>query len=253
MINNPFRRVELFATMGGGTTFGQWGPSVNISAAISNSRGAPLDWWARGSTPGAISNGIRKANSPNLFSVSVFGQSDGDPGRAFSWGDGTITYTDGPGGAGSSGNAHILDGPDGPGAGGGFRISIPSASQWPDWWLLKVWSFDYPQRRMQYKASLDNPTADTDEVWIDYYSPGPSASAFAEEYLAWSQTRLITTEVRFAADGQGQTLTYDMKRTYQYFPSIYAVALYKAAIVPGPARGAMRALIAQGYASPAGV
>lgn len=251
---NPFRRVELFSTLGGGSTFGTFS-AVNVSNAIANSNGKPLDWWVRGDTAGNISNAFRKANSANLFTVAVLQPPVGTPnnGHLSAWGDATISWTDGPPGnvSGSTLNAHSLGDAE-EGAGAGYRITVPNAPQWPDWSLLKVWAFDWPQRRMHYRASLDNPTADADEVWIDSYSPGPSPNALPGEYIDWSQTRTITHEIRFAADAAGQTLTFDMTRTWNYYVSIYAVALYRAAIVAQHPRGAARSQTAVQRGRPAG-
>lgn len=253
---NPFSRIQMSNTLGGADgTFGQWGPTVNISNALPNSIGKPLDWWARGDTSGTIANAVRKGNSPNLFSVTILNATDGqpaDPGYVIAFGDGTISWTDGPVGnvVASTTNAHAIEGPLGQGA--GFRIQVPNCSQWPDWWLLKVWAFDYPTRRMRYKASLDNPLASYEELWLDPYVPGPTAAGGADDYTDWTSHRLITHEIKFAADAPGQTMTFDMTRTYQYWPTIYAAALYKAKIIAQPARGAIRAQTAIQRGRPAG-
>lgn len=244
--NNPFRRVQLNAAMED-ATFGDWGGTVaNLSAALPNSRGTPLDWWVRGNTAGGIGAGIRKANSPNLITVSVLQPTDGsgvDNGALFTAYGSSISYTDGPTGAGTSTGIHRLNEPgdlDGSSvaqnwAGGGFRIVVP-AQQWPDWYLLKVWTHDTPRRRTHYKASLNNAQTSTDELWIDYYaSPQLSIEVAPDEYDKWALMPWITTEVRFAADEAGRSLTYDITRTFAYGCGIAAVALYRG--LPTPVLG----------------
>lgn len=240
-ISAPYRRVQLDATLGGADgSFGDWGATVNISAALPNSLGKPLDWWVRGSVAGAISGGIRKLNSPNLFTVSILNPTDGQPadaGALADWAAGTITWTDGPTGAGSSTKTHQLDGPNG--LGGGFRIAVP-APMWPDWYLLKVWTRDFAPRRMRYKATLDNARGSIDEVWIDYTTPGPSSIAIGDNILPWTNNARFSSEVKFASDEVGRTLTFDITKTREYYQGLYAVALYRAAINTFPASGGRR-------------
>ncbi len=257
-IVNPFTRVRLETRLGGAEgTFGDWsGSNVNVTTLVpSSARGTPLDWWIRGSVAGNISNGFRKANSPNLISVSVLNPTDGnpaDPGHAGtppSWTAGTIQWGDGPAGnvAGSTTSAHVLDGPAG--TGGGYRIQVP-ASLFPDFLLLKAWSWDYPARRMKYAASLNNtPTNSADAFQLSYYEP--SVGSDSMETDEWTSRRCISTEVLFCADGAGQTLTYDITRFYEYWVSLYAVALYRAAI-PQSNRGGRIAPIATQRGRPAG-
>lgn len=243
---NPFYRVDMNNTMGGAAgTFGQWnGATVNVSATTPNGSGLPLDWWVRGSSTGVIENGFRKGTSTNMFTVSILNATDGaaaDIGYRFDWGDGTITWTDGPTGnvSGSTTWAHSIEGPNGQGA--GFRIVVPNVPAWPDSWLLKVWARDYPARRMRYKASLDDTKASTDELWLDQTVPGPGPNGLNDDYTDFCTHPSITHEIVFASDETGRTLTFDMTRTYQYWPTIYAVALFKAANVPDLPRGARRA------------
>ena len=251
---NPYTRVRLEAVLNRpDCPFGDW-DTVNISTFVPPSaRGTPLDWWVRGSVAGNISNAFRKGGSPNLFTVSVLGSDAGHTGTPPSWAKGTIQWSDGPTGnvSGSTTQAHQLDGPSNSGDGYRIQVGTPNVPLWPDYYLLKVWSWDYPSRRNRYAASLNNtPRNDSDAINLSYYEPNSGAGA-GDDYTPWWNSRNITTEVLFTGDATGLSLVYDITRFYQYWMSIYAVALYRAAI-PQSTVGAKKGVPATQRGRPAG-
>lgn len=207
---NVFKRIQ------GNAFYGEWAADQPISLSAP----AAIDWWhAPDGFSAAVGTGFRKSGGGSLINISLVGSDAGfnDDGGNFVW-------TDGSAGTGS-GKTHWSSVQT---IGWGFQIQVPMP-RWPDWQILRVWDLSANPHDVTYSASSDDPDAVTQ---VEAFGP-PNPDNDAWDNPASGTWR---TEVRFASDRPGRTMTYTLLRNAGSMGNfaISAVALYRGAPTPFP-------------------
>lgn len=222
--------------------YGTYGP-VNLSAAIPESEGPPIDWWVRGPVAGGLGSALRKNGGGSLITVtqvnadapannSTILDSQSDAGM-FSW-------SDGPAGHVTGSNDQHLQRFQSDNYNGGWLVQAP-VLQWPDWYFLRVWHYSV-QRREEFTALLNDTIASNGGTVV--ITGGDATNP--QQNKDWVPTRPLVTQVKFCARQLGCTLSYKIRSLYEFNQGIQAAALYKAAVNVFSPGGYKRGLILNG-------
>lgn len=221
--------------------YGTFGP-VNLSAAIPESEGPPIDWWVRGPVAGGLGSALRKNGGGGLITVSqvtaagfdnsTILDSQGDAGM-FSWSDGPAGHVTG------TNDQHMQRFPSDNYDGGWLtQVAVP---QWADWQFLRVWHYSQ-QRREEFTALINDALGSNGGTIV--ITGGDATNA--QQNKDWVPSHPLVTQVKFCARQAGCTLSYKIRSLYEFNQGIQAVALYKAAVNVLSPGGYKRGLILNG-------